>query len=282
MPTGKDLIALMERTPIIPNSLAIFGLGQMGVAIKGPEATIYIDPCLSDVLLEQLGDWWIRAYPPPVSPSDITNADYYLISHEHQDHLDPNTVGTVAKASPKAIFIAPKWCLDILNELDIANDRVMTPETFVTVLLMNTSLRLTPVPSAHYQKDFTDQKGYRWLGYIIEWNGVTFYHSGDTIIYSDYIETLKKLPKPDVAMVPVNGRDWFRESEANVIGNLLPYEAARLSKDLGWEVVIPGHNDLYPNNAIPMANIVEALTNVAPRQKYKILQPGELYYYVKQ
>jgi L-ascorbate metabolism protein UlaG (beta-lactamase superfamily) len=272
----------MEQTPIIPNSLAIFGLGQMGVAIKGPDATIYIDPCLSDVLLEQLGNWWNRAYPPPVNPIDVSNADYYLISHEHQDHLDPNTVGTVAKASPKAKFIAPKWCLDLLSDLDIDSNRIISPDALTSSYLQDTGLKLTPVPSAHYQKEFDEQKGYRWLGYLIEWNGITFYHSGDTIIYPNYIETLKKLPKADVAMIPVNGRDWFREQDAGVIGNLLPAEAARLSKDLGWDVVIPGHNDLYPNNAIPMSAIVDAFTSLVPRQKYKMLQPGELYYYVKQ
>lgn len=79
MSTGKDLIAFMKHTQIIPNSLALFGLGQMGVAIKGPDATIYIDPCLSDVLREQLGDWWIRAYQPPLLPEDITNANYCVV-----------------------------------------------------------------------------------------------------------------------------------------------------------------------------------------------------------
>jgi L-ascorbate 6-phosphate lactonase len=281
MQTGKELIALLNRIPIIPSSLAILGLGQMGVAIKGPEAIVYIDPCLSDVLREQFGDWWNRAYPPPIHPADITNADYYLISHEHQDHLDPNTVCMVAKASPGAMFIAPKWCLNILGDLDIASKRVLTPNVLETIPLSGTSMRLTPVPSAHYQQESNEQNGNRWLGYIIEWNGVTFYHSGDTIIYPGYIELLKQLPKSDIAMVPVNGRDWFRESDAGVIGNLLPVEAARLARDLEWDMLIPAHNDLYPNNTIPMAEVVEALTRIAPQQKYKILQPGELYYYIK-
>ena len=108
-----------------------------------------------------------------------------------------------------------------------------------------------------------------------------FYHAGDTIIYDDYIETLKRLPLPDVVMLPVNGRDYHRETEFDVTGNLLPVEAARLARDLSWDVLIPGHNDLYPNNTIPFGEIVHALETTAPRQKYKILQPGELFYYVK-
>jgi hypothetical protein len=45
--------------------------------------------------------------------------------------------------------------------------------------------------------------------------------------------------------------------------------------------VYPGHNDLLPNNTIPYAEIIDALERIAPHQKYKVLQPGELYYYVK-
>ncbi|MBX3002289.1 MAG: MBL fold metallo-hydrolase [Caldilineaceae bacterium] len=277
----SDLIAHMQRTQIIPNSLAIWGLGQIGVAVKGPEGILYIDPCLSDVVREQFGDWWQRAYDPPLLPEEITNADYYLITHEHLDHLDPLTVGPAALASPEARFIAPGWCVDLLVGLGIESRRVIVPPVLEPIHLAGTSLTLTIIPSAHYDKEFDAEKGYRWFGYLIEWNGVTFYHAGDTIIYPDYIETLKMLPTPDLALMPVNGRDYYRETDAGAVGNLLPVEAARLARDLGWDTLIPGHNDLYPNNAIPNAQIVAALETVAPRQKYKFLQPGELYYYVK-
>jgi L-ascorbate 6-phosphate lactonase len=276
------LIEQMQRTQIIPNSLAIWGLGQIGVAIKGPDACIFIDPCLSDVVREQFGDWWQRAYDPPILPEEIDNASYYLITHEHLDHLDPLTVEPAAKASPNAKFITTGWSLDILADLDIEPERVIVPPALEPIELLGTSITLTAVPSAHYEKEYDEEKGYRWLGYIIEWNGVTFYHAGDTIIYPDYIETLKGLPTPDVALLPVNGRDYYRETDAGAVGNLLPVEAARLARDLGWDVLIPGHNDLYPNNTIPQSEILHGLERVAPRQKFKMLQPGELYYYVKQ
>jgi len=82
-------------------------------------------------------------------------------------------------------------------------------------------------------------------------------------------------------MIPVNGRDWYRESQQNATGNLLPEEAAQLTNEIGWDVIIPGHNDMYPNNTIPNGQIMDALDRFAPRQKFKFLQPGELYYYVK-
>jgi L-ascorbate metabolism protein UlaG (beta-lactamase superfamily) len=274
------LIDHIRRTPIIPNSLAIWSLGQMGVILKGPDAVLYIDPCLTDIVREQFGAFFTRAYPPPVEPSEVTNADYYLISHEHLDHLDTRTAGLVAKASPKAKFVTTRWCRDLLANLDIGDDRTIFPAALQPMTLPNTSAKLTALPAAHYDKEYSEDKGYRWYGFLIEWNGVTFYHGGDTIIYPGYIDMMKSLPTPDVAWVAVNGRDYFREAD-NVVGNFLPVEAARLAGDLGWGVLIPGHNDLYPANTIPLSSIVEALAAVAPRQKYKMLQSGELYYFVK-
>jgi L-ascorbate metabolism protein UlaG (beta-lactamase superfamily) len=281
MPTGQALIEQMNTISILPNSLAIWGLGQMGVAIKGPDGIIYIDPCLSDVVRERFGDFWGRAYPTPLEPHEITNAEYILSSHEHLDHLDPLTLGPAAKASPYARFIVTGWSVEPLAETAIAEERLMIPHTLSPMELPGTSIRLTAVPAAHYAKEHDESKGYRWFGYVIEWNGVTFYHAGDTIIYPGYTDMWHSLPRPDVAMLPINGRDWYRETDAGAIGNLLPVEAARLARDLHWDTLIVGHNDLYPNNMIPMGQVVDGLAKVAPRQKFKVLQPGELFYYVK-
>ncbi len=274
-------MAKIEQTPVMPGSLAFWGFGQMGIGIKTAAAMLYIDLCLTNVLAEQIDPLWRRAFDSPVAPEQVRNADYYLITHEHGDHLDPLTVGPIARSSPMARFIAPGWCTDLLLGLGIAPERIITPATLEPMRLPGTDVTLTAVPSAHYQKEFDAVKGCRWLGYLIEANGVTFYHSGDTIVYPDYIETLQRLPTPDVVMLPVNGRDYFREVDADIIGNLMPVEAARLARDLGWDTLIIGHNDMYPVNAISYAAIAQALESVAPRQKHKVLQPGELMYYVK-
>ena len=81
--------------------------------------------------------------------------------------------------------------------------------------------------------------------------------------------------------MPVNGRDYYRETDGGAIGNLMPAEAAQLARNHGWDLLILAHNDLYANNAIPDSEIVAALSKFAPEQKYKFMKPGELLYYVK-
>ncbi len=149
--------------------------------------------------------------------------------------------------------------------------------------LPGTSLRVTPVPSAHsddYHPQSDPVKGQRWLGYLIEWNGVTLYHSGDNVMYAGYVDILRALPQPDVALLPINGRDWFREQQ-HLVGNFQPVEAVQLADRLGWELLIPLHNDLFAGNSVSWTQFAAAVERFAPRQHYKQLQPGELLYYVK-
>jgi L-ascorbate 6-phosphate lactonase len=281
MATGQALLDQMRRVTLIPNSLAIWGLGQMGVAIKGPDGLIYIDPHLTDSVREQLGDWWVRAYDPPLQPDEVNNASAILSSHEHLDHCDPATFGPATVASPNAKVIITGWSREILAGVDIGDDRVIVPKAGQAMTIPGTSARLTAVPSAHYDHDNDPEKAYRWFGYVIEWNGVTFYHSGDTIIYEGYLDALRAAPPVDIAMLPINGRDWYRETDVGATGNLWPREAARLALDMGWQQVIVGHNDMFPNNTITYSEIAGAFEHLAPRQSYKVLQPGELYYFVK-
>lgn len=281
MPTGDTLLQQMEDLTVLPNSLAFWGLGQMGIAIKGPDGILYIDPCLSDYVRSIAGDWFTRAYDPPLAPERITHATALLSSHEHGDHLDPLTLGPMAQANPNAPLIATGWSREICTEFGLAADRLIVPRAEEPMTIPGTSARLTALPSAHYDVEHDPERGHRWFGYLIEWNGVVFYHSGDTIIYDGYEAMLRRYPTPDVAMLPINGRDWYREADVGAIGNLWPYEAARLASDLGFGLVIAGHNDMYPNNTISMGSIADAFAKFAPRQPYKLLQPGELLYYVK-
>lgn len=279
--SGVGLIEQMNKLRVPPGCLAIWGLGQMGLALKGagPEV-VYIDPCLSDVVrlkLPEQADIFTRAFDPPLEPALIDNAAYVLCSHEHLDHTDPLTLGPIAVASPAARFVISGWAHDPLDEAEIAAERRIVPPTDRTIELG--PLRLSAIPAAHYELEH-DQRGQRWLGFLIEWNGVTLYHSGDTIIYPGLLDRLGALPPADVAVLAVNGRDAYRDSH-NITGNLLPLEAAWLARELGWDVLIGGHNDLYAWNTIAPGALAEACARLCPRQRLHNLQPGELFLYVR-
>lgn len=278
--TGPQLIAQMNALAVPRGCLAIWGLGQMGVALKGGgDGIVYIDPYLTGNLRTPTStEFNGREFPPPVQPNEITNAAYVLCSHEHGDHTDPGTLGPMAEASPHARFVITGWSQDLLDKAEIDPARRTVPAAMQPMQLGQ--FRVTALPSAHYSVENDAAKGHRWLGFLIECNGVTFYHSGDTVIYPGYLDMMKSLPKIDVGILPVNGRDAYRDSY-NWTGNLLPLESAWLAQELGWDVLIAGHNDLFLWNTVGAGELSDALRRLNPRQKMHTLQPGELYLYVK-
>jgi L-ascorbate 6-phosphate lactonase len=278
--TGLDLIQQMNSLAVPPGSLAIWGLGQMGVALKGSDGQIvYIDPILSNVVALKepgLAEKFCRAFPPPLEPSQISNASLVLCTHEHLDHTDPLTLGPLAVSSPQACFVISGWSQSLLDEAGITAERRIVPGSGKPLEFGD--LQINIVPSGHYGLEFDQQRGWRWLGFHMQWNGVTFYHSGDTILYPGYLDRLRALPKIDVGMLAANGRDECRESEG-VTGNLQPEEAVWLAKELNWDILIGGHNDLFLWNTVPGGSLAAAISRLNPRQKYVTLQPGELLFY---
>jgi len=281
--SGKALIDQMNTISVQPNCLAIWGLGQMGIAIKGDDGRIiYIDPILSNVVaikIPEVADKFTRAFPPPLLPEEITNAAYVLCTHEHLDHTDPFTLEPLAKASPQAKFVISGWAKDLMDEAGIPDHKCIYPQANQGMDLQG--IKIISIPAAHEQIEFDEQKGNRFFSYLIEWNGVSLFHSGDTQITPEYVQHLRLLPQANVAILAVNGRDEYRKSQ-DVLGNLHPAEAVWLAKEFGWDVIIGGHNDLFEWNTISDGALADAVHKHNPRQKYRCqLQPGELYYYVK-
>jgi L-ascorbate metabolism protein UlaG (beta-lactamase superfamily) len=141
--------------------------------------------------------------------------------------------------------------------------------------------RIMPTPAAHYGRDVDPVRGHRWLGFVIELNGVTLWHSGDTILFPELMNAMADWTgKIDVACLPVNGRDYWRE-QVGITGNMDATEALDLCAKLDVEVLIPMHNDLFAGNHVSPAVLAEYQDRKHPRRRYHWLQPGELYVYVK-
>lgn len=265
-----DGLVVGERT------LAFWGLGQVGVIIKGPDGVIYVDPYLTDS--DGTGGSLGRSFPPPLRPEETTNANTVLLTHDHIDHTDPDTVMPMAKSSPGARFIAPYTSRDTLIEAGLDSERVETPT--VGEPLEVAGARVTAVPSAHTELEHDSERGYPYLGYVLEWNGVTVYHSGDTVIHEGLMEALSGW-KIDIAFVPINGRDFFRTRDG-IVGNTDFREAAHLAEELDVGVIVPTHYDLVPENSVDPGQFVSYLYRLNQRRGHKLLRPGELFYFVKE
>ena len=270
---STNFLRRLDDLAVPAGMLALGALGQAGFAIKGGKTIVYVDPYLSDAITATGGP--PRAIDIPVNPAAIANAAAVLCTHEHADHTDPETVLSITRASASAPVYASPQGRDILTRAGLASERIVMPALGEPQTIGD--MRITAVPAAHYAYEVDASGHSRWMGFLVEAGGVTLYHAGDTILVPEVMAALER-QHLDLALLPINGRDYFREQE-DIVGNLNVREVATICSRLHPNVLIPMHNDLFATNRVSPADLVAELDRLAPRQRFHFLQPGEIYVY---
>ncbi len=254
----------IRKTSAAHGAVGLFWLGQAGFALRGGRTTLVVDAFLSD-----RPD---RLSPAPVAAAELGFVDLFLATHEHRDHFDQPTWPRLAEASPDARFIVPAPLREQAATV-VPAGRILAavPDAPIRV----GDAHIVPVPARHgvhvadaYSFGLVPGE-HRFLGYVIELNGVRVYHAGDTIRYPGMAERLRDL-RVDVALLPINGRSPEREAQ-DLVGNLSAAEAADLAADIGVRAVIPMHYELFARNSGRAGDLVERVASAHPHLAVHVL-----------
>ncbi len=256
MPATRREVATpaeLAGVELAPGQVGLWWLGQSGFALRSGGVTVLVDPFLSAAPG--------RLVPPPFEPEAAGGVVLVCCTHEHVDHLDLPSLPGLAKASPEARFVVPTPIVPMVTELGIPVDRVIGAQPDAPIRLDGVTVQ--PVPARH-GVDVADAYTfgqelsgglYRYLGFVFDFGGTRVYHAGDTIAYDGMVERLRDLA-PHVALLPINGRDHFREAQ-NMVGNLDQREAAELAERVGVELLVPMHYDMFAANLGFPGHLVE-------------------------
>ncbi len=235
----------------MPGALTITAWGQASFELRTADTVVLIDPWLSTQLEDEAGI--TRAAGPALRPDDVRAADLVCITHEHADHLDPRTVAAIAANVPGAIFLAPAPAIGLVEQAGVAPGRIHP--AYDGVALEAAGVRVTALRAAHElhpdafggYRFWRDGRGdHRCLSYLVEIADRRVFHAGDTIWWPGLEAELRELA-PDVAILPINGRDAMREARG-LWGNLTAEEAAALAAAADVPIVIPCHFDGVAGN----------------------------------
>jgi L-ascorbate metabolism protein UlaG (beta-lactamase superfamily) len=223
---------------------------------------VYIDPYLSNSVQENETDDLARLIPIPVPPCDITDADWVVITHEHRDHCDLETLLPIASASKKSCFLGPPKVVYALENAGISSDRIWLARCGVARPL-GVEWEVHPVPSAHPRVERDDQGACRWLGYVMRAGSRYIYHAGDTSADAEVISAVKAFGKIDMAFLPVNERNYYRERRG-IVGNMSVREAFHFAEEIGASALVPTHWDMFDANCVYKEEIELLYEKISP------------------
>lgn len=262
------------RTANVSSGFAVWWLGQSGFLVKTSSGVLLFDPYLSDSLTKKYAETdkpHVRLSELVVEPGLLDMVDVLTSSHNHTDHLDAFTLNPLREANESLAILVPE------ANRAFAADRLQMNADEVAVLDAGQSatfgaFTLHAVPAAHNDLDTDDQGRHKYLGFVAEFEAggrrCFVYHSGDTLRYEGMAETLKQWPI-DLALLPINGN----KPERRVAGNLFGDEAAQLAKDIGADLVLPCHYDLFAFNTASPDLFTETCESLG--QPYRVPKLGE-------
>ena len=235
--------------------LQIQSLGQAGYLFSNDDVRVVIDPYLSDSAAK-VDPTLARLFPPPIAPGEL-KADVFIVTHDHLDHLDPETIEAYQHKGT-TVFVAPRLAAGKLPSLGIPRDRIRVVDHAGQCELAH--LTIAGVFALGTTPDTVDTAGYL----ITFAGGKTVYHSADT----SYCQLLLDCaPHADALLVCINGK-W---------GNLNAEEAVSLTEKVAPTFVLPNHFDtMAPNTADPAVFERLLKQKKAPAQCV-VLRPGEIF-----
>jgi L-ascorbate 6-phosphate lactonase len=203
-------------------------LGQAGYLISSGGMRIVIDPYLSDSCGTK-NPLFSRLHPAPISPADL-EADVMIITHSHQDHLDPGTIEPY-RHKDTTRFISPRLTAPALVKFGVPEDNVSVVDH--AGQLVYKSVKFTGVFALGTSPDAVDT-----CGYLLTFpSGETVYTCSDTGWCGLLADCAPK--DIDVLLVCINGK----------FGNLDVDQALELTRVVKPETVIPNHYDVMALNS---------------------------------
>jgi L-ascorbate metabolism protein UlaG (beta-lactamase superfamily) len=243
--TQDEAFLAALASPLTPNALRLWWLGQSGFLVEHNGRRLLFDPYLSDSLTIKYANSdkpHVRMTGCVISPARLTGIDVVTSSHNHTDHLDAQTLRPLRAANPgmkfvipeaNRAFIAQRLGCDLSDAIGLDDGKTASVAGF----------QFHAIASAHNELECNERGQHLYLGYVVQMGEWTIYHSGDTLLYPGLAEKLRAF-RINIALLPINGNRPGRR----VAGNLDGQEAAWLAKEIGADVAVPHHYEMFEFN----------------------------------
>lgn len=194
-----------------PATLTATWIGHTTALLQLGGLNILTDPIWSDRASPLTFAGPRRVSPPGVAFDDLPIIDAIVISHNHYDHLDANTVKRLIARFPAAAWRVPLGVADFIRAKGAADVAECGWHDSTAV----GTLRLTCVPAKHFSgRGPFDRNKTLWCGWVLSSNRSSVYFAGDTALNPSFADIGRRYGPFRLALMPIGAYDprWFMRS----------------------------------------------------------------------
>lgn len=218
------------------NSYEFYWIGHSTVLIMGPKYNFITDPQFSRRASPVSFAGPERYIPPAISIEDLPPVHFVLLSHNHYDHMDEESLKKIYSRYKPLIFVPlklgkqlEKWKIKRYRELDWWEYVEIDGIVFFST------------PARHFSaRSLWDRNETLWAGWYVKdtQHRMEFYFAGDTGYGPFFQEIRRYIGKPKVALIPIGAflPRWYMEEV-----HVGPVEAFQAFLDLEADYMMAIH-----------------------------------------
>ena len=220
----------LER-PVAPG-LRAWWLGHASVLLEIDGVRILTDPMLSlrASPFQFIGP--ARLHAAPLALRDLKNIDAVVISHDHFDHLDMDTIKALARGGTQ--FFVGLGIGAHLERWDVPPAQIHEMDWWEHAQVRGVTIHCTP--ARHYSGRKSMDNSTLWASWMLKGPQHSAYFSGDTGYAGHFREVRERLGAPELALIKIGayGATWLDI-------HMDPESAVRAHRDLGATTLLPVH-----------------------------------------
>ena len=240
-------------------------LGHSSILLKLGEDYVLMDPVFSERASPVNWAGPRRFHPPPLSIDALPSIKAVIISHDHYDHLDKDSIRQLA--DKVEYFVTPLGVGRHLIRWGIPEDAIVEMDWWQELQLGDLTLAATP--AQHFSgRGLFDRNETLWASWVIMGAGARVFFSGDTGYFDGFRDIGERYGPFDVTLIE-NGA--YNPAWRDI--HMMPEDSVRAHLDLQGKVMLPIHNSTFDLSLHPWYEPMERVTELASEQGITLATP---------